>query len=689
MAMAFVGEAFLSASVEVLLDSIVSHEFLHFFRSKELDISLLKKLKITLLSLQAVLNDAEEKQITNPAIKEWLDELTHALYDADDLLDEINTEALRCKVEAVSQSQPIGYQVRNFLSYPFKKFYRVINSEMEVVLQRLEQFALQKDILGLTEGISSRVWHGTPTSSVVDESAIYGRDDDKKILKDYLLSEEDNGGGSEIGVITIVGMGGLGKTTLAKLLYNDHDVKEKFDLKAWAYISKDFDVCKLPILKELIFSGLKSVRTVGTEFYGSSSSNSNTLSFQPFPSLEILSFEDMPEWEEWNLTRSTSVEFPILKRLFLCDCPKLKGNLPHNLPSVTELELSKCPLLNSANSNSNPNSQPLPLPLPLMQLSLYSLKELTISSMPSLTWIPENALPTTLHSLTLLSCENLQFPTHDSLPRFTSLEKLQIFNSCDSLTSFPLGGFPVLKSLFILGCKTLKSITVTQHASPHSLSCLQSLSIYACPSLESFPEPEASFTTPNLNHLLVSSCRKLTSLPEPINALSGLYQLSVYGLPRLRAFAEAGLPAHLRILEISVSRGLATSAVTDNWGLQKLTCLAELRVRGDWLLNALMKREAEAPLLPTSLVSVRISHLYYVKCLEGKWLRHLVNLENVEIWDCRRLETLPEEGMASSIAVLTIKRCVLLEAHCQRNGGREWNKIAHIPCVIVNNTVII
>jgi len=55
---------------------------------------LLKKLKITLLSLQSVLNDAEEKKITNPAIKEWVDELTHTLYDADDLLDEINTETL-------------------------------------------------------------------------------------------------------------------------------------------------------------------------------------------------------------------------------------------------------------------------------------------------------------------------------------------------------------------------------------------------------------------------------------------------------------------------------------------------------------------------------------------------------------------------------------------------------------------
>jgi hypothetical protein len=62
--MAFVGEAFLSASLEVLLERIISHEFQYFSRNKELlDVSLLKKLKITLLSLQAVMNDAEEKQM--------------------------------------------------------------------------------------------------------------------------------------------------------------------------------------------------------------------------------------------------------------------------------------------------------------------------------------------------------------------------------------------------------------------------------------------------------------------------------------------------------------------------------------------------------------------------------------------------------------------------------------------------
>ncbi|KAJ1432559.1 Leucine-rich repeat domain superfamily [Sesbania bispinosa] len=436
---------------------------------------------------------------------------------------------------------------------------------------------------------------------------------------------------------------------------------------------------QLLCLKELIISGLKSIKTVGSEFYGSSSP-----SFQPFPSLEILSFEEMPEWEEWKLIGGIAIKFPSLRRLFLCDCPKLKGNIPKNLPSLVELELSQCPLLESQHPYEVDNSNiGRPSHLGWMMLGLNSLRELTISGIPSLTYFPIDVLPTTLQSLTFLSCENLEFLPHESLPSYTSLEKLQIFNSCDSMTSFQLGCLPVLKSLFILGCKNLKSISVAEDAS-QNLSFLQSLSIYACPNLESFPL--GGLATPYLNHFLVSSCRKLKSLPEPINTLSGLYQLSIYGLPNLQAFAQDSLPVNLRILEVSKCGSLSATAIT-KWGLQWLTCLAELRIRGDGLVDALMKMKVS--LLPTSLVSLRISHLYYLKCLEGKWLQHLTSLENLEISDCRRLESLAEEGLPSSLSVLTIKRCQLLEASCQSNGGKEWPKIAHISCIIINNKVII
>ncbi|KAG5539131.1 hypothetical protein RHGRI_019625 [Rhododendron griersonianum] len=100
------GEALLGAAFSVLLDRLTSPELIKFFRGQKHDERLLKKLKLKLLGLNKVLNDAEDKQITHRAVKEWLDELKDAVYHAEDLVDEIATEALRCKVEAENQSGP-------------------------------------------------------------------------------------------------------------------------------------------------------------------------------------------------------------------------------------------------------------------------------------------------------------------------------------------------------------------------------------------------------------------------------------------------------------------------------------------------------------------------------------------------------------------------------------------------------
>ncbi|WJX36664.1 hypothetical protein P8452_24519 [Trifolium repens] len=106
-----VGEALLAASLEVLLEKIVSGEFGELFRSTKLDAALLGKLEITLVSLQAVLHDAEEKQITNPAVKQWLDMIRDAVFEAGDLFDEINTEALRRRVEAEYETRSATAQL--------------------------------------------------------------------------------------------------------------------------------------------------------------------------------------------------------------------------------------------------------------------------------------------------------------------------------------------------------------------------------------------------------------------------------------------------------------------------------------------------------------------------------------------------------------------------------------------------
>ncbi|XP_024159482.1 disease resistance protein RUN1-like [Rosa chinensis] len=70
-----------------------------------LPLSVIKEVLMKKLSFSnTVLDDSEGKQLNNPAVKDWLSDLKESVYDADDLLQEINTEVLRQKMEPELES---------------------------------------------------------------------------------------------------------------------------------------------------------------------------------------------------------------------------------------------------------------------------------------------------------------------------------------------------------------------------------------------------------------------------------------------------------------------------------------------------------------------------------------------------------------------------------------------------------
>ncbi|RVX04656.1 putative disease resistance RPP13-like protein 1 [Vitis vinifera] len=218
MAGATVGGAFLSASLQVLFDRLASREVLSFIRGQKLiSDALLKKLERKLVIVHAVLNDAEVKQFINSSVKKWLYLLKEAVYDAEDIFDEVATEAQRCKMEAAgyqTSTSQVGYILFTWFHAPFDN--QSIEPRVEEIIDRLEDIAHDRDALG---------------------------DGEKQKIIELLLS--DDARSDEIGVISIVGMCGAGKTTLAQLLYNDQTVKEHFDLKAWVWVSEEFDPIKV------------------------------------------------------------------------------------------------------------------------------------------------------------------------------------------------------------------------------------------------------------------------------------------------------------------------------------------------------------------------------------------------------------------------------------------------------------
>ncbi|XP_027155270.1 putative disease resistance RPP13-like protein 1 [Coffea eugenioides] len=244
-----VGSSVLSAFLQVVFDRMATKELVNLFRARKNDEELLEKLKLNLQIVGGVLNDAENKQTGNRSVKGWMDKLHDTIYEADDLLDEINTEALRLKVEeAEYHGSTSQVSASTYSSSSCNDFLKKKMQEMEKMVDKLDWFKQQIDGMNLRFVEQKRQSCQTPSTSLVDETTVYGRDADKEKIIDMLLSESANGVNDS--VIPLVGLGGIGKTTLAQLVYNDERVQEQFSTKAWVCVSEDYNTTR--ITKELL-----------------------------------------------------------------------------------------------------------------------------------------------------------------------------------------------------------------------------------------------------------------------------------------------------------------------------------------------------------------------------------------------------------------------------------------------------
>ena len=177
---------------------------------------------------------------------------------------EISTEALRCKMEAAdSHSQTGPTHLLNGFSTWFKAIRldrQSMESRVKDIIRRPEVLAQAIDVLDLKGG-SKKLPQRLHSTSLVDESDVVGRVEIKESMIKRLLSDNNTSRKKKIDVISIVGMGGAGKTTLAQLLYNDETVQEHFQQKAWICVSEEFSLLK--ITKSIL-------QTIGSDTQGES-----------------------------------------------------------------------------------------------------------------------------------------------------------------------------------------------------------------------------------------------------------------------------------------------------------------------------------------------------------------------------------------------------------------------------------
>ncbi|XP_049367928.1 putative disease resistance protein RGA3 [Solanum verrucosum] len=224
-------EVLLSASVEVLLQKLLllaTSGNSHLWGSKKE----LEKLRRCLAIARAVLHDAERQQRKDQAVKLWLKKLEDLAYDADNLLDELNYTTLKKSEWKVC----FVLSLPNPLSCKMRAKIREIIVNLKMINEEANDFAIPR---GVQDGID-HINH-KETDCFHGDSNIVGREDDVSTMIESLICQTNQ----VVAVFPIVGMGGLGKTTLARLIYNDEQIVRYFDERIWVCVSEIFDVNKI------------------------------------------------------------------------------------------------------------------------------------------------------------------------------------------------------------------------------------------------------------------------------------------------------------------------------------------------------------------------------------------------------------------------------------------------------------
>ncbi|XP_035838374.1 putative disease resistance RPP13-like protein 1 [Helianthus annuus] len=207
----------------------------------------LKELNKTLSRIQDLLTDASQKEVTHKSVKEWLNALQHLAYDIDDVLDDVATEAMRRELTLQQEPAASTSMVRKLIPSCCTNFSLThrLSPKLDSINRDLENLEKRKTDLGLLK-IDEKPKNTSRRNetSLPDGSSVIGREVEKEKLLNKLLGD-DGSSKENFSIVPIVGMGGVGKTTLARILYNHTKVQSHFELHVWICVSDDFDVFKI------------------------------------------------------------------------------------------------------------------------------------------------------------------------------------------------------------------------------------------------------------------------------------------------------------------------------------------------------------------------------------------------------------------------------------------------------------
>ncbi|KAL1194383.1 putative disease resistance protein [Cardamine amara subsp. amara] len=195
------------------------------------------ELESNLLLLKSFLKDAGAKKHTSDLVRHCVEEIKEIVYDAEDII-----ETYLLKEDQVGKTSGIKKRIRRLACiFPYRMQIASdmggISRRISKVIHDMERFGVQKLIVddsGFSHPLQERQKMKKKEFAREYESDLVGLEANINKLIGYLVKEDN------VQVVSITGMGGLGKTTLARQVFNHEDVKHKFHRLAWVCVSQDF-----------------------------------------------------------------------------------------------------------------------------------------------------------------------------------------------------------------------------------------------------------------------------------------------------------------------------------------------------------------------------------------------------------------------------------------------------------------
>jgi NB-ARC domain/Rx N-terminal domain len=233
----------------------------------------LNRLKAALPKITAVLTVAELLKLKHPnsGLNAWLQQFKQAFLAAEDVLDELKYQELE---DMIRDKNDVSGSFSSILG-SFKRKFPCSNINKDT-LARLRDAVKILDLVVTDVGIffqfaTSLHIHGSAesqceagkisnreTTCFLTESKVFGRENEKAKVIEWLKKRTSH---AHISAFCIVGAGGLGKTTLAQLIFEDISRENHFDETIWVCVSTSFSVEQITrkILQEI------GVKTDGNE----------------------------------------------------------------------------------------------------------------------------------------------------------------------------------------------------------------------------------------------------------------------------------------------------------------------------------------------------------------------------------------------------------------------------------------